>query len=130
MIVSIGILAYNEACDIGNLISDLANQSLLSNNRLSIEIHVVANGCTDATVDVSKEALSTQAFQNGNITVFVHNLVRAGKSNAWNELIHTFASPNTDFIFLLDADIRIPEKTTLQLVLDRLNQSKTARVAV
>jgi glycosyltransferase involved in cell wall biosynthesis len=130
MIVSIGILAHNEAGDIGNLISDLASQTLISNRKLSIEIHVVANGCTDATVDVSKEALTAQVFQYGNITTLVHNLARAGKSNAWNELIHTLASPKTDFIFLLDADIRIPENTTLQLVLDRLTQSKTACVAV
>ena len=86
MIVSMGILAHNEACNIGNLISDLAGQSLLSNRHLSIEIHVVANGCTDATVEVAKQTLAAQPFQKENITTFVHSLSSAGKSNAWNEL--------------------------------------------
>ena len=130
MIISIGILARNEAGDIANLIADLSNQTLLSNKAIFIEIHVVANGCTDLTVDVSKKALAAPPFRHENITTFVHSLPQAGKSNAWNQLIHTLASPKTNFIFLLDADIRIPEGPTLQLVLDRLIQSKTACVAV
>lgn len=130
MIISIGILAHNEECDIGNLIFDLANQNLLLNERLSIEIHVVANGCADNTVGVSEAALAIAPFQRKNITAFVHDLERAGKSNAWNEFIHVLASQKTDFFFLLDADIRIPEATTLQLMLDSLMGSKTACVAV
>ena len=130
MIISIGILAHNEATDIGNLIRDLGNQNLLSNDNLGIEIHVVANGCTDATVRVSREALAAESFRRGNVTTFVHNIPRAGKSNAWNELVHTLASPKTEFIFLLDADIRIPEEASLQLMLDKLTQSKKATIAV
>ena len=57
MLVSIGILAHNEEHDIGTTIADLAGQNLLLNKGLAIEIHVVANGCTDNTVGVSKTAL-------------------------------------------------------------------------
>src|SRR5580765_8582754 len=130
MLVSVGILAHNEEHDIGTLIADLAKQNLLSNKRLSIDLHVVANGCTDDTIGASKAALDEQPFKQENITIFIHELAQAGKSNAWNEFVHTLASPKTDFAFLLDADIRIPESTTLQLVLDRLVSSKTAYVAV
>ena len=130
MLISIGILAHNEERDIGTLISDLAKQNLLANNALSIEIHVVANGCTDNTVGVSKAALAAQPFHRENIATFVHDLSRPGKSNAWNEFVHRLASPNTDYVFCLDADIRIPEATTLQLVFDKLVSSKTACVAV
>ena len=130
MLISIGILAHNEEHDIGTLISDLANQNLLSNEALSIEIHVVANGCKDQTVSVSKIALAAPPFQRKNIATFVHDLPQPGKSNAWNQFIHSLASPKTDFVFCLDADIRIPEATTLQLVLDKLVASKTALVAI
>ena len=130
MLISIGILAHNEESDIGTLISDLAEQHLLANKALSTEIHVVANGCTDNTVDVSKTALATQPFHRENIATFVHDLSRPGKSNAWNEFIHRLASPKTDYVFCLDADIRIPEATTLQRVFDKLVSSKTACVAV
>ncbi len=70
MLISIGILAHNEEHDIGTLISDLAKQNLLSNNALSIDIHVVANGCTDQTVSVSKAALSP-AVPARNISTFM-----------------------------------------------------------
>ena len=130
MLVSIGILAHNEANDIGNLIVDLGNQTLLSNRLLSIEIHVVANGCTDATVEVSKTALAARPFKAENIRTFVHEIARAGKSNAWNELIHSYITPITKFLFLSDADIRIPERTSLQLMLDALIHSRAAKVSV
>lgn len=130
MLVAIGILAHNEAHDIANLISDLGRQTLLSNRHLVVEIHVVANGCTDATVEVSKKALAGAPFCSENIKTFVHDLERAGKSNAWNELIHTRLPTTTEFVFLSDADIRIPEATSLQLMLDALVQSNTAQVAV
>ena len=130
MLVSVGILAHNEAGKIGRLISDLGSQTLLANETLSIEIHVVANGCTDATVTVANKAFAAQSFQRRNVKTFIQDIARAGKSNAWNELVHTFVSPKTEFIFFLDADILIPEATTLQLVLDRLIPSKEACVAV
>jgi glycosyltransferase involved in cell wall biosynthesis len=130
MIIALGILAHNEASDIGNLFYDLRSQDLLSNDSLSIEIHVVANGCSDSTVSVSNEALSAGPFQRRNVRVFVHDVPQAGKSNAWNELIHKFASPKTDFVFLLDADIRIPEKMCLQVMLDSLIRAKRALIAV
>ena len=130
MLISVGIFAHNEERDIGSLISDLAKQNLLSNETLSIAIHVVANGCTDSTVSVSKTAFTANPFQRKNITIFVHDLPRPGKSNAWNEFIHRLASPKTDYVFCLDADIRIPEATTLQLVFDKLVASKTACVAI
>jgi len=130
MMVSIGILAHNEESDIGNVIRDIGLQKLLRNDNLTLQIHIVANGCVDATVRVAKEALFDDSFRKKNITTFVHNIQQSGKSNAWNQLIHTFVSPNTEFIFLLDADIRIPEDTTLQLLLDGLVRSEIARVAV
>src|SRR5262249_49643527 len=123
-------LAHNEERDIGNLISDVSKQTLLQDNSVSLQIHVVANGCTDDTVRVANASLAAPGFLRENIKTFVHDLPRPGKSNAWNEFVHTFASPATDFAFLLDADILIPEATTLQLVLDKLAESKTACVAV
>jgi glycosyltransferase involved in cell wall biosynthesis len=130
MMVTIGILAYNEAAQIGNLIADLARQTLVSRGNVSIEVHVIANGCTDSTAAVARGALASPFFSREHVRTFVHELLRAGKSNAWNELIHSFAPPNTDYIFLLDADIRIPDDTSLEIVLIRLVRSQAAAVAI
>jgi glycosyltransferase involved in cell wall biosynthesis len=130
MIVSIGILAHNEAHDIANLIADLGRQDLLLDDSLSLAFHVVANGCTDETTSVATGAFRALPFQRSNVTVTIHDLPRPGKSRAWNDFVHGLASQRTDFAFLLDADIRLPEKTTLSRVLASLRASHTARVAV
>jgi glycosyltransferase involved in cell wall biosynthesis len=129
MLVLIGVLAHNESAHIGALIADLGNQDILRSG-VTIEIHVVANGCTDKTVDIAKNAFGTQPFRHENIRTFVHDVAQAGKSNAWNMLIHNLASPHTDIMFLLDADIRLPENTTLGLMHRALVQSTKAMVAV
>ena len=80
MLVSIGILAHNEERDIGGLFSDLAAQTLVSNALQSLDIHVVANGCTDNTVEVSNQSLASPTFQRNHIRTLVHAVERAGKS--------------------------------------------------
>src|SRR4051794_987210 len=130
MIVTIGILAHNEAGEIGKLIADLARQTLLSHCEVSIQIHIIANGCTDSTAAVATHALADPSFERDHLRSFVHELSRAGKSNAWNELVHFIASAKTDFIFLLDADIRIPDDNSLELVFKRLAGSKAAVAAI
>src|SRR5262249_14737262 len=130
MKVSVGILARNEADNIAKILGDIGSQDLLSSHSLRIEIHIVANGCTDSTVIAAKNALSKDSFQHKNIKVYVHTLSQPVKSNAWNELIHRFTSPAAEFICLVDADIRIPEPTTLRLMLDSLVVSDKAVVAV
>ena len=79
MLISIGIFAHNEEHDIGTLISDLAKQNLLANNALSIDIHVVANGCTDNTTSVSQTALAAAAIPAGQYRDFRARSSAAGK---------------------------------------------------
>ncbi len=128
--VCIGILAHNEAGRIRPLFRDLAKQEIFSDASLRLEIHVVANGCDDSTVPVSHHELRQPAFVRENVRIFVHDLKVAGKSNAWNEFVHILAPSDTDYVFLLDADIRIPESTTLSLVLSTLMAKQAAVVAV
>jgi glycosyltransferase involved in cell wall biosynthesis len=130
MILAIGILAHNEEAQLGSLIGDIAHQSILRNPDLFIEIHLVANGCTDKTVAVAQAAFANEAFARPNIRPFVHELHEPGKSNAWNHLIHKYASAQSDYIILLDADIRLPEATALSLLFESLASSKSAVVAV
>jgi glycosyltransferase involved in cell wall biosynthesis len=130
MLLAIGILAHNEESQLGQLIGDVARQSILHNTDLSIEILLVANGCTDRTVAVAQAAFANEAFARPNIRSFVHELHESGKSNAWNHLIHKFASPQSDYIILLDADIRLPEASALMLLFESLASSNSAVVAI
>jgi glycosyltransferase involved in cell wall biosynthesis len=130
MKVCLGILARNEADRILKLIADIARQTLLANNGVSIGLYVVANGCTDATAEVAEKGLSDIAVAIRGSPASVYSLPRAGKANAWNEFIHTVVPPDTDYVFLLDADIRIPEREALQRMVDRLSSSERAVVAI
>ena len=128
--VGLAILARNEEERIGQLISDLGEQTLLADDRVSAHVYVVANGCTDRTAEVARRALATPPFSHPRIGTSVHELSRPGKSNAWNELVHGIALEDTDYMFFLDADIRIPDERSLKANLDGLVSSPEAVVAV
>ena len=130
MMISIGILAHNEEHQIGELIEDLGRQTLFGDNLRELVVHVVANGCKDRTGDVSREKLAAVFAGRPNIKWQVHDVIQPGKANAWNEFIHRFASEKTDFIFMLDADIRILDATTMALTVDALDKNQQACVAV
>jgi glycosyltransferase involved in cell wall biosynthesis len=130
MKVCLGILARNEAERIPDLISDLAKQTLLARIDLQMEIHVVANGCTDKTVPVAEAALTEAGLDKNGVEFFVHDLPSGGKAKAWNEFIHRLSPTDAELAFLLDGDIRIPETFALEKVFDGLVAAPEAVVAV
>jgi glycosyltransferase involved in cell wall biosynthesis len=126
--VTIGVLARNEAARIGDLLDDVARQTLLSAPDIDIAIVVVANGCSDRTAEVARVRFGDGRF--AGVSTAVHELEKPGKSNAWNELVHSIASEGTDFLFFLDGDIRIPSENSMLLVVRALIDSSQAVVAV
>lgn len=126
--VVIGVLARNEALRIGDLLTDVARQTLLDSAEFAISIAVVANGCSDRTAEVARENFSHQRF--AGMTTAVRELDVPGKSNAWNEFVHSVVPSDTDFVFFLDADIRIPGENSMLLVLRSLADNSKAVVAV
>jgi glycosyltransferase involved in cell wall biosynthesis len=128
--VSVGILARNEEAGITRLIDDLGQQTLLTDDDLEVQVHVIANACTDRTVEVARRAFDTGPFGDLGIGTTVHELVQGGKSNAWNEFVHRIVPDATEFVIFLDGDIRIPERRSLRLMHDRLAASAHAVVAV
>lgn len=128
--IGIGILARNEESSIADLMGDLGRQTLLSDSGVSVHAFVIPNGCTDRTADVAKQAFSQPPFSSPEISASVHELSVPGKSNAWNEFVHRIAPRDIEYVFFLDADIRIPERESLKLMLDSLRSSPTAVVAI
>lgn len=129
MIVSIGVLAHNEEQTIGQLLGDLLGQTLFRRSGVSIELHVVANGCSDATVRIANEVLGAAQSNDPNRKYVVHDLEIPGKANAWNQLVHFFVHGRTEYIFLIDADIRIYDVNLLESTLTCLQESHSAVVA-
>ncbi len=119
MIISIGILAWNEAECIGGTLRSLLDQSLIrelspSGDR-SVEVVVVPNGCTDDTASLAAATLRHAAGSLPDRFFFwrVEEVAESGKVNAWNQFVHRFSHPKADYVFLMDADIRLDHPDTL-----------------
>jgi glycosyltransferase involved in cell wall biosynthesis len=136
MIISIGILAWNEAECIGGTLRSLLEQSLIRelqpSGGWSVEVIVVPNGCSDGTAGSAAAALrqGASALPAAAFSWRVEPVAEAGKVNAWNLFAHRFSHPAADFIFLMDADIRFEHPDTLKNMVGALLRDAHAAVSV
>jgi glycosyltransferase involved in cell wall biosynthesis len=130
MKIAIGIMAYNEERNIGLTISSLSDQSLFECPGHDVSVHVVPNGCRDATADRAREALGPFAERHPRARVEVNEVEQAGKANAWNHFVHGFSAPDAEALLLLDADIQFGERECLARVVEALVANPQAVVAV
>lgn len=127
--VSIGIFAHDEAANIVATLDSLARQDALSSelfDELTIKVSVLANGCTDDTVAVAEAYLSTGNICNAQVLV----IDKPGKSNAWNEFIHSADSASIDFFICMDSDIKFGSNNVISTLVKRLSSSDEAYLAV
>lgn len=137
MLISVGMLAWNEEDGIEDTLRSLLEQTALRglDNELKgsrWELLVVTNGCTDRTAEVAQAFLSEAApalLQEG-FSWCVHELQEKGKSNAWNRFVHDFSSREAELIVMLDADISFGESDTLAKTVLSLLADPRAVVAV
>ncbi len=134
MIISIGILAWNEAEILGTSLRSLFEQSLLKHlpeRQARVEIVVVPNGCSDNTAPLATETLRALAapYPADRLTWRVDSLAEPGKANAWNHYIHTFSNPDADILILMDADISFSHPDTLANMADALGQNPEAAIS-
>lgn len=137
MLISIGILAWNEEEVLEATLVSLFQQSVFKDvagdfSKVEWEIIVVPNGCSDATATVARRVLAYLTDQAGKqqITFAVHDLKEPGKSNAWNHYIHEFSDQHSDLILMIDADVEFGEAETISNTVKALWQNPHAVVAV
>ena len=137
MIVSIGMLAYNEAGGIAKTIISLLAQSVFHAGAAMAavgewEIVVVPNGCTDNTARVADEAFRRElsAITGVQVTHSVRVLAQGGKSNAWNHYIHELSRADADVIVMIDTDIEFGHPDTILNCLAELRNNTHAKVVV
>jgi glycosyltransferase involved in cell wall biosynthesis len=97
--VTIGIPAYNEADNIGNLLEDISHQEL--DNLVLSKVIVVNDASNDNTVKIVNK------FNKKLPIKIIDHTVRQGKAVGINEI---FSQASSDAIVILDADIRIKSK--------------------
>lgn len=134
--VSIGIIAWNEEKCIAAMLNSIFEQSLfaeLGRRGQRCEIVVVANGCTDRTVEIASELFLTQSHKHPEAPVFsarVMNVAERGKISSWNRFVHAFSARDSKFLFLMDADILIRSRDTLWNMLRALEGNSGANISV
>lgn len=130
MRISIGIMAYNEERNISAMLASLSEQTLFRSPNHSIAVHVVPNGCKDATAERAQEALDKISSIHPLAVLQVNEVAEAGKAGAWNHFVHRFSEPDADALLLLDADIQFGQNECLERVVDCLDKNPQAVVAV
>ena len=127
MKTSLGILAHNEESGIALTLGDLWKQTWLKSGT-SVEVLCVVNGSRDRTATVAREFFAANPLSG--VTARVIELERAGKANAWNEYVHHLSAPDATLLFLVDADIALPESDTLKRLATALKKHPAAVVSV
>lgn len=107
---AIVMFAYNEEKNIEHSI-----KSVFKNITQQCEsVFVIANGCTDNTVEVLDKLKINKHYCRLNII----NIQLGDKCNAWNTYMHDIA-PDVDVHFFIDADVTFTENCFAKMV-DRL----------
>lgn len=132
MRIAIGIFAHNEEAQIESTLESLSRQDLLKGGTpgLSIQICVLANGCVDATVARSRKACERLFAQREEVRASIAVISSPGKSNAWNEYVHRFSVPIVDYLVFMDGDIQFLGLETLTQLVQCLETTPEANVAV
>lgn len=115
--IDIGVFAHDEASNIGAVIETLGGQSLFAHADFDVRLHILANGCSDATCARASAALARlETITDGQ----VHDLHPGGKSRTWNRFVHGLSRADAELFVFCDADITLPDPATLQGLVDLL----------
>jgi glycosyltransferase involved in cell wall biosynthesis len=127
--VLLGIFAHNEAENIIATLDSLAGQDIFNDTppfNLDVRVSVIANGCTDKTVEISAAYLEKTSAFVGKVL----EIDKPGKSNAWNKFIHSADSLSADYFVCMDSDITFGSCDVISSLLEALANSKEANLSI
>lgn len=107
--VHIGIFAHNEERTIAATLRDFLGQDIFNNPAFTVELFVLANGCSDQTAHIAETVISEGSHQSACVIQYE----QPGKSRTWNAFMADRRTNGPAFIFFADADIRLPDPALL-----------------
>jgi glycosyltransferase involved in cell wall biosynthesis len=130
--VVIGILVRDGAATLGHTLESLLGQSLLVEDGIEGEIHVVANGSRDGTVALAERTLAAArelGRGSGRWAFVVHDLAVANKCRAWEAFVHELSPADADHLVLMDCDILLGDTGTVARLVRALDADPDLDVA-
>jgi glycosyltransferase involved in cell wall biosynthesis len=132
--ISVGVVAWNEESSIVLALESILKQSIFRNAQrfgCETELIVIANGCTDRTVEVTAdffEKARREFPEGGPVRLRLEMVPEAGFANAWNLLAHTYSRPDADFIYFVNADIVMNQDSAFEWMLNELQKNSGMQV--
>lgn len=114
---AVAVFAHNEERHLHHCLDALDAAGRSEN----VPVYVLANGCTDRTVDVARD----YAARRPNIVVI--EIAKGDKANAWNVFVHEHA-PQEGFAAFVDGDVT-PAPESITRLVEGLIADETAHVA-
>ena len=111
MKLSLGILAFNEADNIGRMIQSLCQRTILKHgcpNSARLNSSVFQTDTQMTPQRLHARAINSDlppALPGMFLNSTVHVIPQAGKCNAWNVFVHELSDRNSSYLGLMDADI-------------------------
>ena len=111
MKLSLGILAFNEAENIGRMIQSLCQQTIFQRrypNSARLNSSVFQTVAQTTPQRLHARHLNSNlppALPGMSLKSTVHVIPQAGKCNAWNIFVHELSDRNSSYLGLMDADI-------------------------
>jgi glycosyltransferase involved in cell wall biosynthesis len=125
--LSIAIFAHNEENNVSNIINDVICQDIFQNSAFAIEVHILANGCSDKTVEFAKEAIA-KIDETIKEKFFIHDLMASGKSRTWNDFVHRISNSSSDFLIFVDGDIVIHQNFSFSTLAANLTENANLQI--
>lgn len=115
--VDIGVFVYNEEKNIARMIHELSKQDILEDERYSVNIYLLANGCKDNSVSIAINVIEKLKL---NDLIQVVNFREGGKSRTWNKFVHQISRKDVDYLIFADCDIYFTQTNILNSLCEKL----------
>ena len=125
--LAVVIFAKDEEKNIAQILRSVASQSLIAQKDVALAIYVVANGSTDRTVEVAREA-AADLHDRWNGKAEILDWEAPGKSRSWNRFIHEVLPSDVTHIIAIDADIEFVDEFVLSKMVDLMRNNPSLQV--
>lgn len=118
--IDVGVFAYNEENNIKKIIEAINSQDIFNyKTEISVNVFILANGCTDNTVEIAKSLITNEALVNFELI----NFDIGGKSRTWNRFVHEFSRTDADHLIFCDSDIWFTNNSIFRRLVEHINNN-------